>query len=104
MVGEPLWQGSDRKGVFYGDKGYVVVNTINNPKTISVYDTADTLLAHYDVPEQITGYEYEFLETRRCIRGGKTESDSTPLSHTIQIMELMDTLRDRWGLVYPQER
>lgn len=95
---------SDRCGVFYGDKGYVVVKTINNPKTISVYDTADRLLAHYDVPEQITGYEYEFLEARRCIRAGKTESDSTPLSHTIHIMELMDTLRARWGLVYPQER
>ena len=77
--------------------------TINNPKTISVYDTADNLLAHYDVPEQISGYEYEFLEAARCIREGKTESMSTPLSHTIHIMELMDDLRAQWGLVYPQE-
>jgi len=99
-----IYARSDRQGVFYGGKGYVVVKTINNPKTISVYDTADNLLAHYEVPEQITGYEYEFLEARRCIRAGKTESDSTPLSHTIRIMELMDTLRTKWGLVYPQER
>ena len=98
-----IYARSDRMGVFYGDKGYMVVKTINNPKTISVYDTADQLVAHYDVPEQISGYEYEFLEAKRCIQEGKTESDSTPLSHTVQIMELMDTLRARWGLVYPQE-
>jgi len=99
-----IYARSDRLGVVYGDKGYVVVKTINNPQTISVYDTADNLLAHYEVPQQITGYEYEFLEAKRCIRAGKTESDSTPLSHTIRIMELMDTLRSKWGLVYPQER
>jgi len=99
-----IYARSDRHGVFYGDKGYIVVKTINNPKTIDVYDTADNLLAHYDVPEQISGYEYEFLEAARCIREGRTESDSTPLSHTLRIMELMDALRAKWGLVYPQER
>lgn len=99
-----IYARSDRQGVIYCDKGYIVVKTINNPKTISVYDTADNLLAHYEVPPQITGYEYEFLEARRCILEGKTESDSTPLSHTLRIMELMDTLRAQWGLVYPQER
>jgi len=99
-----IYARSDRQGVIYGDKGYIVVKTINNPKTISVYDTADQLLTHYEVPEQISGYEYEFLEARRCIREGRTESDSTPLSHTIRIMELMDSLRAKWGLVYPQER
>jgi len=80
------------------------VHTINNPKTIDVFDTADNLLAHYDVPEQISGYEYEFLEAVRCIHAGKTESDSMPLSRTLQVMELMDSLRARWGLIYPQEQ
>jgi len=95
---------SDRRGVIYGDKGYVVVTTINNPQTIDVYDLSDRLLAHYDVPQQISGYEYEFQEAVRCITAGKTQSDSTPLSHTIRIMELMDDLRARWGVTYPQER
>ena len=99
-----IYARSDRLGIIYGDQGYMVVKTINNPQTISVYDTADRLVAHYDVPQQISGYEYEFLEAKRCIREGKTESDATPLSHTIEIMELMDALRAKWGLVYPQER
>jgi predicted dehydrogenase len=94
---------SDRQGIIYGEKGYLVVRGINNPQGICVYDDADNLLAQYDIPAQISGYEYEFLEAERCIREGKTQSDSTPLSHTLRIMELMDELRARWGVVYPQE-
>ena len=99
-----IYSRSDRKGIIHGDKGYVVVENINNPRSISVYDTADNLLAHYDVPEQISGYEYEFREAVRCIREGKWQSDSMPLKDTVAMMEVMDALRAQWGLVYPQER
>ena len=95
---------SDRHGIFYGEKGYIVVDCINNPQRICAYDTADGLLAEYTIPEKICGYEYEFLEAARCIRAGKTESDSMPLDHTVRLMELMDELRAQWGLVYPQEK
>lgn len=95
---------SDRKGIIHGDRGYLVVENINNPQSIAVYDTCDVLLARYDVPEQINGYEYEFREAVRCIREGKTEPDSMPLTETIQVMEIMDSLRKQWGVVYPQER
>jgi len=99
-----IYARSDRMGIIYGDKGYVVVKTINNPQTISVYDLSDNLLAHHQVPQQISGYEYEFREAVRCIREGKTESDALPHSHTLRVMELMDTVRARWGLVFPQEK
>lgn len=95
---------SDRRGVIYGEKGYLVASNINNPQKIFIYDTADQLIAAYDIPKQISGYEYEFQEAVRCIRAGKTESDSMPLSRTIQVMEIMDALRAKWGVVYPQER
>ena len=56
------------------------------------------------VPEQITGYEYQFSEAAQCIVKGKIESDSMPLDDSIKVMEVMDGLRKQWGLVYPQER
>lgn len=95
---------SDRKGIIHGDKGYLVVENINNPQSISVYDANDQLLQHYTVPKQISGYEYEFQEAVRCIREGKLEADSMPMDRTIQVMEIMDSLRKRWGVVYPQEK
>ena len=99
-----IYARSDRKGIFHGEKGYVVVENINNPNAINVYDDNDQLLAHYDVPEQINGYEYEFIEAVRCIKEGKIESDSMPAADSIYVMELMDSLRKDWGMIYPMEK
>ncbi len=99
-----IYARSDRKGIFHGETGYVVVENINNPNAVDVFDDNDQLIAHYDVPEQINGYEYEFQEAVRCIEAGKTESDSMPWSETVRVMEMMDALRAQWGLKYPQEK
>ena len=95
---------SDRKGIFYGDKGYIIVENINNPQSISVYDLTDTLVKKIEVPAQITGYEYQIREAMARIRAGETESASMPLDTTIAVMERMDSLRKDWGLIYPMER
>lgn len=95
---------SDRKGIFYGEKGYIIVENINNPQSIAVYDTEDRLILQKDVPEQLSGYEYEVNECIAAIRAGKKESGSMPLSDSIRVMEVMDELRRQWGLVYPKEK
>ena len=99
-----IYSRSDRKGIFYGEKGYIIVENINNPQSISVYDTEDRLVRRMDVPKQISGYEYEVLECIDAVRSGEKESISMPLSDTIKVMEIMDQLRGQWGLVYPRER
>ena len=99
-----IYSRSDRKGIFYGEKGYIIVENINNPQSISVYDTEDRLVRRMDVPKQISGYEYEVLECINAVRSGEKESSSMPLSDSIKVMEIMDQLRGQWGLVYPRER
>jgi predicted dehydrogenase len=95
---------SDRKGIIHGETGYLVVENINNPQSVSVYDAGDNLLEFHKVPQQISGYEYEFQEAVRRIREGKTEAESMPMETTVQVMEIMDSLRKTWGVVYPQEQ
>lgn len=99
-----IYARSDRKGIFYGDKGYMVVENINNPQSISVFDVDDKLLKCVDVPEQISGYEYQFEESIEQIKKGEIESISMPLDDSIFVMETMDAIRKQWGLVYPQEK
>ena len=99
-----IYARSDRKGIIHGDKGYMVVENINNPQSISVFDTNDQLLAHYDVPRQINGYEYQFAECAKALKEGRTESWSMPLADSVYMMEFMDSLRKQWGMVYPQEQ
>ena len=95
---------SDRKGIFYGDKGYIIVENINNPQSISVYNLSDELVEKIEVPAQITGYEYQIREAMARIRAGQLEAASMPLSESIAVMERMDSLRKSWGLVYPMEK
>ena len=73
-------------------------------KDISIYDTRGRLIEQRKIPEMISGYEYEFQEAVRCIREGKQEADSMPMETTVQVMEIMDSLRKTWGVVYPQEQ
>ena len=95
---------SDRKGIFYGEKGYIIVENINNPQSVSVFDLTDTLIQRIEVPAQISGYEYEIREAMARIRAGETEAASMSLDTSIAVMERMDALRRDWGLVYPMEQ
>lgn len=94
---------SDRKGIVYGEKGYLVVENINNPQSVRIYDANDELVKEYEVPEQISGYEYEIRECIEQIKKGATESLSMPLQTSIEVMEMMDGLRKQWGIQYPGE-
>ena len=97
---------TDRRGMIYGDKGFIEVQNINNPEQIRVYSpdrNGPELRACYDVPEQITGYEYEVRACIKAIEEGKTECPEMPHSQTIQIMCQMDEIRKQFGIVYPFE-
>lgn len=94
---------SDSQGVFYGSAGYMVVENINNPEAVKIYDKERNLIRELKVPEQISGYEYEIKETISCIKEGKLECPSMPHTETLKMMHVMDELRASWGMKYPEE-
>lgn len=94
---------SDSEGVFYGSTGCMVVENINNPESVKIYDTDRNLVREIKVPEQISGYEYEISETISCITQGKLECPSMPHEETLKMMRVMDGLRADWGMDYPEE-
>lgn len=94
---------SDRMGVIYGTQGFAVVENINNPQSIAVYDSKYQLVEKRDCPAQLTGYEYEVAETAACIEAGKLECPSMPHKDTLHMMELMDEVRRQMGVYYPFE-
>ena len=98
-----IYARSDRHGVFYGEDGYIVLDTINNTRTAAVYDTRDHLLKAVKMPEQISGYEFEWRECIQAVRAGKAEAPSMPLGDTIAVLRVCDALRKQWGLKYPAE-
>lgn len=50
------------------------------------------------------GFEHEVREVMSCVRAGKKESEIMPLSRTIDIMSLMDTVRWQNGIHYDMEQ
>ena len=49
------------------------------------------------------GYQYEAEEVIRCLSAGKKESDTLPLSFSMDLMRLLDEIRKEINLVYPQD-
>ena len=96
---------SDRRGIVYGTKGFLMVDNVNNPHEIALYDKnqRETPREVRPVPAQITGYEYEVEACRRALETGALECPEMPHAQTLRMMEQMDALRRDWGVRYPFE-
>ena len=94
----------DNIGVIAGTDGNLIIDNINNPQTITVNGPDRTYVETIRVPEQITGYEYQFSACRQALIDGLLEPREMPHKETLYIMELMDGLRQKWGVRYPMDR
>lgn len=94
---------TDRMGVISGDGGCIIVDNINNPQHLTIEDKDFKIVAEYDAPKQISGYEYQVTAAIEAIGAGKIETPFMPHSETLRMMEMMDALRKEWGIKYPGE-
>ena len=85
-----------REGIFHGSKGFLIVDNINNPAVLNVYDNEYKLILHKDLHVRVSGYEYEFEEAMAQIKKGAIESVSMPLDDSIRLIEVCDMVRAAW--------
>ncbi|MCQ2092763.1 MAG: Gfo/Idh/MocA family oxidoreductase [Fibrobacter sp.] len=91
------------EGIIYGTKGYIRVVNLNDMEELQVYDAADALVESVK-PERICNcYEYEVLACRDALAKGDKECPEMTHYKTMEMMELMDSIRDRFGVSYPFE-
>ena len=86
-----------------GTEGCIVVDNTNNPGLIRIYSKGGRLQEEIAVPENISGYEYEFFACKDAMEKGLIEPPQMPHSETLFLMELMDSLRKEWGVHYPMD-
>lgn len=48
------------------------------------------------------GYHFEAAEVNRCLRAGLLESPLVPATATLEVLGILDSVRDRLGVVYPE--
>lgn len=94
----------DNIGVIAGTEGNLIIDNINNPQTVTVNGPNRTYIETIRVPQQITGYEYQFLACRQALIDGLTEPREMPHAETLFIMQLMDDLRRKWDVRYPMDK
>ena len=93
----------DNIGVIAGTDGNLIIDNINNPQKITVNTHDRVFVEDIPVPQQITGYEYQFIACRQALIDGLLEPREMPLEETLYIMELMDSFRRQWGVRYPMD-
>jgi hypothetical protein len=54
-----------------------------------------------EFPFEGRGYQFEAAEVMRCLAAGELESPLMPQETTLEVMNLMDTIRAQTGVTYP---
>ncbi len=93
----------DNIGVIAGTEGNLIIDNINNPQTVTLNGPDRTYVETLHVPQQITGYEYQFIACRNALLEGLLEPREMPHAEVLYIMQLMDDLRRKWDVRYPMD-
>lgn len=84
----------------YGDKGKIQLkHQWFRPTTLTV-TKHNEIAEELNFPAKANGYEYEAEEVMRCLNSGMSESKILGLDFSLQLMELLDTIRYKCNIVY----
>ena len=92
------WCQGGNEAVIAGTTGYLVFDDLINPRHIRVCRKRHVVEREIALPEQITGFEYEFRACRDALEAGLIEPPQMPHSEILYVMHLMDRLRSEWGI------
>ncbi len=96
------------EAVVYGDKGIITIPNFHygwkleimkfsyeklkeNPDT-NEYSSKEVIEMKYEP----FGYQYEIMEVNNCIKNNQKESKIMPLSDTLEIMQIIDKIKQIW--------
>ena len=96
--------------VIYGSKGFIISTNFLRQTKAEVYLYKNEkggefeLLEEINTPFDINGFEYQLIHATECISKGIIESDIHSFQRSIELCEIMDMLRNDWGMKYPFEK
>jgi predicted dehydrogenase len=91
------------RAVISGLNGWLEIDrTFYNPAGMRVH-LYDGTTTEYPSDYQGHGLREQAIEFEKIVRSGRYESEHLTHKHTLEIMELMDEIRNKIGLKYPQD-
>lgn len=91
------------KAIICGTKGYIEVPNFFAAQELHInrQDKSPQILKFPFAEDE--NFTFEIAHVNQCINVDQTESHIMPLSTTLAVMKIMDTLRAQWGLRYQNE-
>lgn len=96
-------QDKARQARITGSRGSIVIGVDFFQPTEVILHIDGAAPERLTFPVQINGYEFEVNEVHRCLAEDKLESERMSWARSLEMMQLMDSIRADWGLRYPQE-
>lgn len=94
---------SSGHGTIWGDAGYIDIHDINQLDTIRVYDRSKREIACYHGAVVENSYVFELKALATALAEGRLDTPECPHQDILSRIQLMDRLRQQWGLVFPFE-
>ncbi len=97
-----LTSNSGMKAEISGSKGSIFIDPRWHEAhglTLTIEDNEE----RYELPPIGKGYAHEIAEVHECLQSGKLQSALWGHQQSIDLMQLMDTVRQRAGIVFPFE-
>ena len=103
QLSSSIYVRSDRMGIISGTEGHIIVENVNNPSRLTVVNNQYQAIKKCEAPVQITGFEYEVEACLNALDHHCIEPSYMPHAETLRMMRLMDTLRQQWGVRFPND-
>ncbi len=88
----------------YGTKGHIKLHTrFHHTEKISLYQNGE-LTQVFDMKHKGEGYIYEIEEVNTCLRNNELESTKLPHSVSLNLITLIDRVKDKIGLSYKSRK
>ena len=86
-----------------GTEGYIRINDVFAVPTKAILVINKKEVEVLEEPKTGDGLVYEAKEVMRCMKEGLKESPYMPLEESLQIMRIMDKIREPWDLTYSND-
>ena len=94
---------TDNLCTLYGTKGQLhLTGRFHAPSGVTVQLTSQAATP-MPYPKQGLGYHYEAAHVQQCLAQGLLESPLLPLAFSLELMRVLDAVREQIGLRYPGE-
>lgn len=88
-----------QEATIVGKSGFIrIPERFSQPDSFEIHRGGESVTESYE--RKGYGYHLEAREVVACLLGGRTESGVVPLESTIRVLEILDRIREAWGLKY----